>query len=331
MNGEDQSAGTPRYGDRSTGLSIFGFLQIAMGGFAALMVPLMLLSVMFNPQPGAASAAQMIPAAGIYAVIGVVLVWLGIGSIRTRRWARALTLVLAWMWLAMGVMSLVMFALFMPNMSKILAAQGEQMPPQAMTMMYVMMFGTMSCMYLVLPGIFIAFYQRADVKATCDARDPTVRWTDHCPLPVLSLSLMLGWGATSVIWSAGYGFVAPLFGIILKGVPGAVFFLAMSLMFGYLARATYKLKLQAWWATLGVGLFFGLSTLVSFSRMSLMDLYREMNFPEDQLKMMEEMGVLEMNIPLMMTVSFAMFAGYLLWVRRYFVAAVAAKDTQPPL
>ncbi len=218
---------------------------------------------------------------------------------------------------------LVMIVVWMPNMSKVLAAQGEQLPPQAMTFMYVVMIGTMSCMYLVLPGIFIAFYQRADVKATCDAKDPNVRWTDHCPLPVLSLSLMLGFGATSVIWSASYGFVTPLFGIIMKGVPGALFFLGISLLFGYLAWATYKLKMHAWWATLGTGVVFGLSTIVSFSRLSLMDLYREMKFPADQLKMMEDMGVLEMNIPLMMTVSLALFAGYLLWVRRYFAADAA--------
>lgn len=324
MSVEDQSADTLRFSDRSTGLTIYGFVQIAMGGFAALMVPLLLLSVAFSPQPGGASAAQMIPAAGTYAVIAVAFVWLGVGSIRARRWARALTLVLAWMWMAIGVMSLAMIVLWMPNMSKVLAAQGETMPPQAMTFMYVTMIGTMSCMYLVLPGIFIAFYQRADVKATCDAKDPNVRWTDHCPLPMLSLSLLLGFGATSVIWSASYGFVTPLFGIILKGVPGALLFLGLSLLFGYLAWVTYKLKLQAWWATLGVGVLFGLSTIVSFSRLSLMDLYREMNIPEDQLKMMEDMGALEMNIPLMTTVGLAVFVGYLLWVRRYFAADSAS-------
>lgn len=327
MNVEDQSAATPRFRDRSTGLVIYGFLQIAMGGFAALMVPLMLLSVAFNPQPGGASLAQMIPAAGMYAVIAVALVWLGVGSIGGRRWARALTLVLAWMWMVMGAMSLVGIILWMPDMSQVLAAQGQNMPPQAITLMYVVMIGTMSCMYVVLPGIFIAFYQRADVKATCDAKDPHVRWTDRCPLPVLSLSLLMGIGATSVLWSASYGFVAPLFGIILKGVPGALFFLGLSLLFGYLAWATYKLKLQAWWATLACVVLFSLSTIVSFSRLTLMDLYREMKFPEDQLKMMEEMGVLDMNVPLMMTVGLALFVGYLLWVRRYYAAGTAHRAT----
>ncbi len=228
-----------------------------------------------------------------------------------------MTLVLAWMWLVVGVMTLVVMVLWMPNMSKMMAAQGEQVPPQAITFIYVVMFGTMGCMYLLLPGIFVAFYQRGDVKRTCDAKDPHVRWTDHCPLPVLSLSLLLGFAATSVIWSAGYGFVTPFFGVILKGVSGAIFFLALSLLFGYLAWATYKLKMAAWWATLAAFVLLGLSTVISFSRMSMLDLYREMNFPADQLKMMEAAGVLEMNIPLMMTVNLVVFVGYLLWVRSH--------------
>jgi hypothetical protein len=320
MNVEDPSADTPRFKDRSVGLSVYGFMQIVMGGFSALLVPFMLLSVVFNPQSGT-SAAQMIPAAGMYAALAIALVWLGIGSIRARRWARALTLVLAWMWLAMGVVTLVVMIVWMPKMADILAAQGEQIPPHAAPIMYGVMLSMMSCMYLVLPGIFIVFYGRADVKATCDAKDPVVRWTDHCPLPVLSLSLLLGFGATSVIWSAGYGFVAPFFGIIIKGIPGALFFLGFSSLFGYLAWATYKLKMEAWWATLGAIVLFGLSTVISFSRMSLMDLYREMNFPAEQLRMMEELGVLEMNIPLIASVNFAVFIGYLLWVRSYFPAA----------
>ena len=71
-----------------------------------------------------------------------------------------MTLVLAWMWLVMGVVALIVMSVCMPNMSN-LAAQEKQVPPQAMIFVYVVMLGTMSCMYLILPGIFIFFYQSA--------------------------------------------------------------------------------------------------------------------------------------------------------------------------
>lgn len=294
---DDRTAGASRLKDRSFGLSVYGLIQIAMGGFSALLAPLILFSVVLSPQSGT-SMKQMVPAAGIYAALAITLIWLGIGSIRARRWARALTLVLAWMWLAVGVMSLLAMFVLMPKMADIGAAQGKPIPPQLASIIYGVTLLTMSFMYLVLPGIFILFYGRSDVKATCDTMDPVIRWTDRCPLQVLSLSLLLGFAATSVVWSASYGFVTPFFGIIIKGIPGALYFLGISMLFGYLSWATYKLKKQAWWVTLVAIILLSLSTVTSFWRVSLMDLYREMELPTKQLEMMEKLGVLEFNLPL---------------------------------
>ena len=304
--------------DRSTGLAIFGSLQVVMGVLFALMVPLIFLTSGFGPAGAGTSTAQIIPAAGIYAMLAIVLVSLGVGSILARRWARALTLVLAWMWLVMGVVALISMVFLMPSMSDMMAAQTQQPPPVMMKAIFAMMIAMMAVMYVVLPGIFIIFYQRPDVKATCEWKDTKVRWTDRCPLPVLSLSLVLAFGATSVVWGAGYGFVAPFFGVLLKGVPGALLFVSISLLFGYLSWAIYKQKMAAWWATLGVIVLFGLSTIISFSVIDMIDLYREMDFPKEQLDAMERSGALDMNIPLMMAVNMVALVGYLFWVRRFF-------------
>ena len=110
MNVDSQSADSPRFKDRSIGLIIFGALQIVMGCGCALLIPFMLLSLLVAPPAAAPMNAapmnmqMMLPAVGFYGLAAVVLVSLGVGSIRARRWARALTLVLAWMWLVMGVM-----------------------------------------------------------------------------------------------------------------------------------------------------------------------------------------------------------------------------------
>lgn len=311
---------------KSTGLAIFGSLQIAMGGLSALLVPLMLFSIAIGQPSGGATTAQILPAACLYAMLAIALVTLGIGSILARRWARALTLVLAWMWLIMGVISMISMLFVMPGM---MAAQQPQAPPLTMKFIYTMMIIMMAGIYIVLPGIFVLFYKRSDVKATCQWRDPKVRWTDKCPLPVLSLSLLLGFGATSFIWSASYGFVTPFFGMFLKGVPGAILVLSVSLLFGYLAWATYKLKIAAWWATLCFFILFGLSATISFLTNDVIDLYREMDFPPDQLEMMEKSGAFEMNMPLLMGINTVVFIGYLIWVRRYFRVPSDSETTTP--
>lgn len=319
---DTRSAPRPAFKDRSTGLIIFGVLQIIMGGCCAMLIPLMFLSLTFGPAPNPQLDAQtLVPSIGMYALLAVLLIWLGVGSFLARRWARALTLVLAWMWLVIGIVAMIMIVVWMPNLSN-MAGQGKQIPPETLLFMQVVMTGTIGCMYLFLPGIFVLFYQSKHVKATCEMNDPYIRWTDKCPLPVLAMSLLLAYSSLSIFYSASYGFVTPFFGILLKGLPGGLVMLAFSLLSAYLAWATYRLKITAWWTMLIAYVAFGVSGIITFSRIDMMDLYQEMNMPEEQLKMIEQSGMIDrMNLPLMFGVSFVAFVGYMLWVRRYFVSS----------
>ncbi len=312
----------PPLKDRSVGLMLFGVVQILLGCLLALMVPLMLLPLLAGAPPGVPTNMQtMIPVIGVYGLLAAIFVTLGIGSICARRWARALTLVLAWMWLVMGGVSLLVMCFVMPKVFSQIAAQ-QQIPPEVMIVMQVVMLGTMGCIYFVVPGAFVLFYQSPHVKATCEWKDPHVRWTDHCPLPVLALSLMLGLGAASMIFSLCFGGAMPFFGVLVKGMPGALVILGFMGLLGYLTWATYRLKMSAWWTTLAFYGILGVSALATFSRISMIDYYREINLPEEQVEMIQKTGMLEgMNMPVIMGAGFVVFVGYLLWVRRYFVAA----------
>src|SRR5262245_62039640 len=84
----------PSYRDRSTGLILFGILEILVGVLCLLMAGVMVLGQMtLARSPGAPANMQMLmPGMLFYAWIAVAMVWLGIGSIQCRRWARALVL-----------------------------------------------------------------------------------------------------------------------------------------------------------------------------------------------------------------------------------------------
>ena len=83
--------------DRQTGLIVFGILEILLGCLCALLVPLMIWGQAMSAQAtgGAPNFRMAIPGALVYAMLAVALVWLGIGSMRFRRWARALLLILS--------------------------------------------------------------------------------------------------------------------------------------------------------------------------------------------------------------------------------------------
>jgi hypothetical protein len=93
------------YKDRSVGLIIFGILTILLGCLSGLLVPLMLFAQMASAKTTGAPPpfSVILPGILLYGFLAVALVWLGIGSIMARRWARALLLIFSWSWLIMGV------------------------------------------------------------------------------------------------------------------------------------------------------------------------------------------------------------------------------------
>lgn len=320
MNEQDAAPPPAPFKDRSVGLVVFGVLEIVIGVFCALLIPLMLLSLVTGQASGAAVGARtMIPVIGEYAVLAVVAVWLGIGSIRARRWARALTLVVAWIGLICGVLGSLFFFVFMGDMYQQIA-QEQKMPPQAMVLMQVVTGGMLGCLYIFLPGIFILFYRSKHVRATCEFKDPHVRWTDKCPLPVLALSLLLGCGAIcTILFVPAYGAVIPWFGTLLAGPAALALLLANTLLFACLAWGTYKLKKGAWLGTIAIIVVWSVSAIVTFSRVSILELYQKMNFPEEQLEVLQKYNMLEkMNMPWMVGICSAAYLAYLLYVRRYF-------------
>jgi CHASE2 domain-containing sensor protein len=78
--------------------------------------------------PGALNSRVILPALIVYVALAAAFVWLGIGSIRCRRWARALILILAWAWLCVGVITVPLMAFLMPRILSAPPASGQALP-----------------------------------------------------------------------------------------------------------------------------------------------------------------------------------------------------------
>ena len=322
------SAATPDLPDRSTWLVLFGIFQVLLGCLGGLMALMMAVVAAMGPLPGAPQGAamngpSMIPAVVLYLVLAVVLIWLGVGSIRARRWAWTLTVLLSWMWLIMGVVAFAGFVLFArPMMSAAIEQQGNKIPPEALIVIQIITGVVMACIYILLPGLFLLFYQRESVRATCRRRDPQIPWTDRCPMPVLALTILFG--SSAVLWmpsAAAYGFVMPVFGVFLSGATGAAVILLLTLLMVYLAWGMYRLRMAAWWAALML-MIVGILNMAFFPRTGLMEMYQKMQMPAAQLELMQKSGMIDMisrGMPWMGLVGGAAWLGYLLYVRRYFV------------
>jgi len=316
---------TSMYPDRSTRLMLLGIVQVLLGCLCGLlgvmMVALSLLGPMaLAPQGPAINIQMMVPGLVLYLALAVAFIWLGIGLVRARRWAWTLTVVLSWLWLIIGVPGFVIFVFFIGPMTAF-AEQGK-VPREAMMAMLIFLGAVMACIYILLPAVFLFFCHHESVRATCQRRDPKIRWTDRCPMPVLALSIILALSVASMTGVVAYGPVMPLFGVFLSGAAGAVVIVLIALLLAYLAWGTYRLQMAAWWGTLLVGIAGTVNMVLVFSRTDLMELYEKTGMPADQLEMMRKTGSVEFLshwAPWMGLASGAAWLAYLLYVRRYFV------------
>lgn len=331
MTDQAGTTGGSDFKDRKTGLLLFGILHIVFGGLCALAVPLMLFAMMMSgvvaQKKGAQpmSAGTMIPGILLYVLLAVWFLWMGIGSIKARRWARALILVSSWVWLISGIIGFVLIAILMPGVYAQMAKNG-QMPAAMAQGMTIIMLGFLLVLYVIVPGALALFYGSRHVKATCEQRDPQVRWTDKCPLPVLAVSLLFGFATLAMPLTGFYGWALPFFGAILTGATGAAVALVVMVLCGYVAWGAYHLKVHAWWAAVLVVIAWGVSTGITFSRVSLMDLFAKMNYTAEQLEMMKSVMPHQSALFIVSGLWVVAALGYLIYTRRFFAQPLPLED-----
>ena len=197
------------YKNRRTGLVAFGAVQILLGcATLALLFRLV-----------AAETANAPQGLFLYCAGAIYFIVTGIGSIRGRRWARALIAAVSGAWAACGVLVL-----------------GGALPAIGVEALYL----------IVLPLVLTIFYSSRDTALTADALDPRPRWTDRAPVPVIAVCAVLAFAAAeALILSAQQPFV--VFGRVLTGALAALAYIALALLFAQIAAQLFRLRQSAWW------------------------------------------------------------------------------------
>lgn len=327
-----------QYHDRSSALVFFGVVQIILGLLAALMVPLVAMGAFLTRfTPGASMRpAQYISGMATYALIAAVLLTLGIGSVQTKRWARALTLVISWYWLITGVLITVLMTAVLPvAMRTVLhaqqnaAGQSAALPAGVMAVILTVIIVLAAVFLIVVPIAFVVFYGRNDVADTCRHRDPVERWTDRVPLPVLGASVVFIAQAL-YLFSAGLTTpMFPFFGRYLIGAPAIGWFLAFAVLDACLAVAFLRVNAAAWWIAVVAAPVRLISMAITFSRADLMRAYAKLGWSDAQMQVLSSSPFFRSHVFLWWSlVSSVLFFGYLLWLKRYFTITTSPQQPE---
>lgn len=335
----NQLEAQPPFRDRSTGLKVFGVIQIILGAFASLFIPLSLLGALMSRRLSdtAMPIGTYLQTCLTYAALAIVLIILGIGSLRLRRWARALTLILSWISLIGGVLATILITAFLPAaFAAGLRRAADANPnagslPTGVTAVILTLVIIFFAIFLVaIPLSFVLFYSRKDVAETCQHHDPVERWTDRCPLPVLAASVLFAYGAIYHVFVGITTPMIPSFGRYLTGVPGAAVCLSQAILELLLAVWFYRVRLFAWWIALASLLVFGISSTLTYRFGDLLSAYSRMGWGQQQIDLMNRTPMFRGHVVLWWSLVYLLAAlGYLLWLKRYFRPASRESPAAP--
>jgi len=318
---------TPDYKDRSTGLVIFGILEIGGGAMAALAIPIALFGAMVSRKAtgGGMPMGSLFVTVLAYALASAVLVTLGIGATQAKRWARALNLIVSWVWLIGGSLVTVLIVFIFPSaVGAGLQAAAKQDPnaqvsTAAMAVILTLMIMFLAIFFVAVPLAFLLFYRSGNVEETCKRRDPVERWTDRLPLPILAFGLMASFEAVYYFLQGVAAPLFPFFGRYLTGLPGALAFVVIAALDVYIAVSFFRMKVAGWWVAVLTVLVRLSSAAITFARGNLFQAYSRMGWSQAEIDRLQRNPLFRGGVFLWWSLGFmVVYLGFLLWTKRYF-------------
>lgn len=313
---------TAEFKDRKGLLIFFGIILLLTGGISVLFAVLSLFTIAL--QPTTVPADQQIPfgavlfAVLIYVAIGAVFISLGIGSIHAKRWARSLTLLLSWLVLISGVITLVFMIFYAGNMFDQIGAMTQE-NPMVLEIVLAITYVFITVILIIIPGTFILVYRSKSVMETVQKYDPEPSWADKCPLPLMAHGFFLLYIAVVPLFLIGYGFFAPFFGIFISGWPAALLWCANSIICIYLAIRVYRLDIRGWHYSLCLFFLWTVSAFVTFMYHDYWDIYQYMNIPSESVALMQELDYFSRgNILMLLVLTFVSYLIFYLYAKKYF-------------
>jgi hypothetical protein len=229
-----------------------------------------------------------------YYLVAILLIPLGYGHLKVRRWARTLSLTLLWFWLVVGIPLAVLFFFIL--------VASKDLPLLAILIVAILLAAS----YLVLPGLLIRFYRSQDVRLTFETKDSRSYWIEKLPVSILVLSSLHLFYIVVLHIPILFNGMFPLFGTWILDLQGILLLDASIACLALLTWGVLKLRTWAWWGSLTYFGLMTLSSIVTLATSSYADILSCANFPPT------EMGFLA-GLPFQ-GFHFAMFIGIPLFV-----------------
>jgi hypothetical protein len=304
------------YRDRSPVLVGIGIVLLLVGVAAAFLGPFELYSFHLFSEGGrfhyegfgfgSFMFANIAVQVGGYYVIAMLLIPLGYGHLKVRRWARTLAETLLWSWLVLGV-PLVIVAFFMLTSVKNLFLAAGIIAAVLLVLSYV-----------AVPWLLIRFYRGRNVRLTFEGKDERIYWTERVPVPVLVLCFLYAFYVVALHIPILLNGVVPFFGRFLSGLHGILVLDLSILSLVVLLVGTAGRRTWAWWGGLTLFCLAVISLIVTLVPSNYEDILAAMDFPVREIEFLGGIPAQGTHFAIVIGIPLLLILGALLASRRHF-------------
>lgn len=211
-----------------------------------------------------------------YYLIAAVLIVVGYGHLKLRRWVRKLSLALLWFWLVVGG-PLIIVIFFILSATKELS--------YAVAVFTLVIFGLS---YFVFPWLLIKFYNSPKSKEIFSIKH---YWTDNISPQLIALSILYFFYIVILHILILFKGVFPVFGIFEYGLNGIYLIDISILCLAFLIWGTLRQRLWAWWGgVIFIGLF-TVSTVVTFLKTDYTNMLSILSFPPVEMEVLKSIPI----------------------------------------
>ena len=322
-----------QYKDRRTWLVLFGIVELLIAMFLGFMAALMMaLPRVLGTQPLPPELPHNFWSllAATYLLGGLLFVAGGIGSILAKNWARLLMLFLSWFWLVCGIFGAIVqvFILLAGRNFQSGQLQNQRVSPQFLHVVQAFTSIFIFSIFVLIPLVFVIFYTRKSVKATCQRSMTIAQRTQALPAAIVVLLVFLGLRIVGLLSAATFFPLFAFFGFYLSGWLARAILIILAIIWTGLAWMCYRRDLQGWWAVMIASIVFGISGLLTSLLRPADEAYRLLNIPKPPPSpLMSFYSSLAFRVGFGALFLLAYF-GFLLYTKRYFPQKVDA-SSQP--
>jgi MFS family permease len=306
------------YKDRSTVLAVMGALMLLAGVAIGFLAPLEIYCFYLFSEGGrfhyagfgfgsfmfANIASQIIG----YYLIAALLIPLGYGHLKMRRWIRTLSITLLWFWLVVGL-PIIIVVFFI-----LVASKDLSLPA---VLMALVLLGLSYCLF---PALLIRFYRGRNVRRTLESKDARSYWIEEVPVPVLILSSLYLFYVIMLHILILFNGMYPLFGRFVYGFQGILLLDVSVVCLVGLTWGTLRQRPWAWWgAVILLGLF-TFSTILTLFGSDYASILSGLAFPAREIEILDGLPVQGYHLAILAGLPLLITWGIAVLSKRHFRA-----------